>query len=288
LIDGLPAALRRGASFGDGSIEMKKALFVSLLALAACSAQSDSSTDDGARGPLGKADRIGECMPEDCGGPASEGTCWCDAECVDFGDCCSNKIDTCGAEACDPAACGPAPLFLQLCEDGSTAGVGDCVVMEDGQCGWEMTECPEPEPGEGPCGWQECGPVPLTICNGVISHDASCVRDDAGFCGWVLDECEEPVECMPADCGPQPEIGKLCPDGSVLGADLCIEVEPGNCGWTFPECPDPDPEPCCDPEAEPPGGIEGVHCCADGVWRHDIGNGQGCPPDIGPGQVCGA
>ena len=44
---------------------------------------------------------------------------------------------------------------------------------------------------------------------------------------------------------------------------------------------------CCDP-AQNPGGIEGAHCCADGSWRGDIGNGgsEECAPLGGDGQVC--
>lgn len=203
-------------------------------------AGADEANDD-ERKPLGKADRIGSCQPSDCGGISSEGTCWCDDLCVVFGDCCSDKIDVCEAETCEPIECGPKPLFLELCSDGSTAGVGDCVSDEAGECGWEITECPEPEPGEGPCTDLECGPSPLVLdCDGNISHAADCERDDEGFCGWVIDECEDET-CAPEDCGPKPEIAKLCDDGTAVGADLCMEVEEGNCGWTFPECPAPEP-----------------------------------------------
>ena len=45
---------------------------------------------------------------------------------------------------------------------------------------------------------------------------------------------------------------------------------------------------CC-PKAEyPQGAIEGAHCCADGVWHGDIGNGgpDECDEVGGTGRVC--
>ena len=51
--------------------------------------------------------------------------------------------------------------------------------------------------------------------------------------------------------------------------------------------PDAGAPPCCDPAANP-GGIEGAHCCADGTWRGDIGNGgsEECQEAGGDGVVC--
>jgi hypothetical protein len=51
----------------------------------------------------------------------------------------------------------------------------------------------------------------------------------------------------------------------------------------------PDTNPaCCDPLAEPTGGIEGAWCCADG-WQYDIGSGNhemSCSSHGGKGRVC--
>lgn len=252
---------------------MKRTIIATLvLFAAACSVETDdprtvAAADESERGPLGKADRIGECLPEDCGGPATDAACWCDELCIVFGDCCSNKIDVCEAEACEPDSCGPKPLFLELCNDGSTAGVGDCIELESGECGWEVTECPEPEPGQGPCSAAECGPSPLVLgCDDVITHASDCERGDDGFCSWQVDDCD--AECTPADCGPQPEIAKLCDDGSVVGAELCMEVEDGNCGWTFPECPSPVPGegPCAPGEC---GGFAPLVVDCDGNVSHN-------------------
>lgn len=71
---------------------------LAVLALAlACSGQAvdDSQVD---RHPLGKADAAGSCRSADgddfCGG-RSDGACWCDDECVSFGDCCSDVVAVC-------------------------------------------------------------------------------------------------------------------------------------------------------------------------------------------------
>jgi hypothetical protein len=46
-------------------------------------------------------------------------------------------------------------------------------------------------------------------------------------------------------------------------------------------------EPCCDPVQEP-FTIDGTHCCADGTWVPDIGNGDPsvCDDRGGVGEVC--
>jgi hypothetical protein len=54
-----------------------------------------------------------------------------------------------------------------------------------------------------------------------------------------------------------------------------------------PSAPDAAKAACCDPRQEPRG-IEGAHCCADGTWRGDIGNGgsEECQEAGGDGVVC--
>lgn len=37
----------------------------------------------------------GSCEGE-CGGPGSDGSCWCDDQCAQLGDCCEDKADACG------------------------------------------------------------------------------------------------------------------------------------------------------------------------------------------------
>ena len=67
-----------------------------------------SSSGEVIRGPLGKADVVGTCG-EVCEGPAPVGNCWCDADCLAFGDCCEDRVDSCPAPA-DSVCGGPQNL----------------------------------------------------------------------------------------------------------------------------------------------------------------------------------
>lgn len=77
-----------------------KGLLAIVALTAACSVSSADrpSASDDERGPLGKADAAGSCRNDDgevfCGGP-SDGACWCDELCVDFGDCCADVAPVC-------------------------------------------------------------------------------------------------------------------------------------------------------------------------------------------------
>jgi hypothetical protein len=69
--------------------------FLAVTIMTACVSTEDSASEE--RGPLGKADGTGSCVGH-CG-EKSAGTCWCDDQCADFGDCCSDKALVCdGAE----------------------------------------------------------------------------------------------------------------------------------------------------------------------------------------------
>lgn len=71
------------------------ALSLSFLLLAACSASSTDGDGDAARGPIAKADNLGSCETT-CDGKAPGGTCYCDATCMQYGDCCSDRAMFCG------------------------------------------------------------------------------------------------------------------------------------------------------------------------------------------------
>jgi hypothetical protein len=99
--------------------------------------------------------------------------------------------------------------------------------------------------------------------------------------------------CSSQICSDQEGIISTCefrPEYACYQAATCERQPDNSCGWT------PTAElstclgnagACCDP-AQNPGGIEGAHCCADGSWRGDIGNGGSdeCIPFGGDGQVC--
>jgi len=71
--------------------------------------QGGATPDPGERGPIGKADSFGSCASDTgdaCGGQ-SDGNCWCDASCVEFGDCCDDRALICGG------ACTAEFVWLQ-------------------------------------------------------------------------------------------------------------------------------------------------------------------------------
>ncbi|MEM6989735.1 MAG: hypothetical protein AAF721_04540 [Myxococcota bacterium] len=219
-----------------------KILHISLVALLfpACVVESDTARDTGVaadaeRGGLGKADLIGSCEPDDCGGPASTGTCWCDAACVDYGDCCSDKEAVCDAP-CQLEDCGEAPVFVH-CADGVTIAAADtCGELDDGSCGWSAA-CQEP-PAE--CTPAECGEQPIFIhcADGFTIASADvCTTLEDGNCGWTA-ECAmvEPGECTPSECGENPGFVE-CPGEEFLAiADECTHDADGACGWGSTHC----------------------------------------------------
>jgi hypothetical protein len=86
-------------------------------------------------------------------------------------------------------------------------------------------------------------------------------------------DCKSNQECAPRMCLMWCEVNDLY----CCGTSTCKAKTP--------------PQPtCCDPATKPNGGIEGVHCCTDGSWQYDIGNGNGamsCSQHGGLGNVCG-
>lgn len=69
------------------------------LAAFGCSSDGGSTagTSNAPRGPIGKADAVGSCANTTCDGK-SEGNCWCDSDCEDFGDCCEDRGVVCGED----------------------------------------------------------------------------------------------------------------------------------------------------------------------------------------------
>ena len=158
--------------------------------VAACSVEpvtgrpGAAEQDESERG-LGKADGVfGSCEvgnKDFCGGPAPAGNCWCDELCVDFGDCCADKVDVCGGEGNED----PTP---KLC-------LGDNACDDGEVC--DHTECLSGCPAGGICPavcYGEC--VPGEGDDDDDDDDAGDDDDDAEC--WTLDEeaCDEDDECQ--------------------------------------------------------------------------------------------
>lgn len=202
-------------------------------ALSACAVETAAEPDRHERGPIGKADAAGQCAPSDCGGPASQGVCWCDESCSFYGDCCSNYGGTCEPQvACQPEDCGEKPLFVHCADGVSIAAPDVCTTLEDGACGWTAT-CALPE-GEVECEPTDCGEKPLFVhcADGVsIAAPDVCTTLEDGTCGWTA-QCALPTEpCTPEACGPAPDFAPCVENDGLLGiADSCVTTATG-CEW---------------------------------------------------------
>ena len=155
--------------------------------LAACAADGDARETAADRGPIGKADLVGSCGDTDCDG-AAPGNCWCDELCVEYGDCCADRVEIC--EGPVSPICGGFVGFT--CGDDSMY----CDFEQEDNCGAvDQTGTCRPLPGA--C-TEEFAPV--CGCNGQtysnscfaamggtsVVHDGACAEPAGGSCGGHL------------------------------------------------------------------------------------------------------
>jgi hypothetical protein len=166
----------------DQGFMMTRAHCLASLLLLCCATSCVANEEDAARAPIGKADLIGSCAATGGGdnacGAKSDGNCWCDDECADFGDCCADKDAVCDAtfDPCAGKTCGEA---CKLCSPSDP----DCVeIAVPKQCSAAGT-C-EPSPAE-------CS----SFCDGC---QAGCVE---GGCPVGMECVVDPDECVPSACG---------------------------------------------------------------------------------------
>lgn len=178
----------------------------------ACTAALDGGpegADD--RQPLGKADNIGSCQgPGDtdfCGGQ-SNGTCYCDEACVQYGDCCGDVSAVCEGDGVEPGdlclsddTCLPDQVCdhsvcLNDCEPGEICPavcLGECVDDTSGDC------------GDGTLGL--CPALPPVCAQGTAS--------------FIVDNCWGP--CVdPSTCEPPVDPVIPCSDGSFPVCKIAV------------------------------------------------------------------
>lgn len=200
-------------------------LLFGLAAMTGCDGGPETNDDtpswDGneARGRLGKADLPGSCAPADCGGK-SDGLCWCDEICVQYGDCCADVKAVC------------------------TLGGNDCIDNDDcaeGFCGWaddDSTRICKP--------WGEVG----DSCEGFVlpSHRVFC--DPSLECVPSEPTFDAPGVCQPAGQTCDPTL--ICTQviTCVGGLQYPTGCGPANCdepmGPCLPDPPPPPPAPTCE------------------------------------------
>ena len=198
------------------------------LVLTACAGDAD----DVERGPIGKADAVGSCADTECDGAAPSGNCFCDAECANFGDCCSDYVEEC--EAPTAQSCGG--LAGLTCDAGTychfeleqTCGAADhlgtclpvpelCVEVFFPVCGCDgqtySNSCFAAMAGVSVASEGECGGTAEQSCGGFLGL----VCDEGEFCDWEPDQ-----RCGAADhlgtCEVRPQVCPAVVD-PVCGCD---------------------------------------------------------------------
>lgn len=162
-----------------------------------------------------------------CGGASADGSCYCDASCFQFGDCCADVCVECAndyaqcttctqdsdcaaGETCDVASGQCQPAVPPGCTQDSDCAAGETCNVATGQCQAPLT---------GSCGGS-CG---AQSSNGTCFCDAACFQ----FGDCCDDVCTECVADFPAECGgPNPEctVDGDCAAGEACANGFCVPV----------------------------------------------------------------
>ena len=176
----------------------------------------------------------GECAGN-CGGSGPSG-CYCDASCVDFGDCCSDACSSCGycggstGYGCAGNCGGSSPDESCYCDD-LCVSYGDCCSDACSECGFCPCEpdCSGKECGDDGCGGQ-CGPCPVgeacyaEICE-VHCGNGECEADLGETCASCADDCGACELSSGCELLEQPSCGGCLCEACVCEADsFCCDM----------------------------------------------------------------
>lgn len=170
----------------------------------------------------------GQCQGSTCAGSCGGGSpfgCFCDSDCLEYGDCC---LDVC--QAC-PELCGQT----QECQGVPTSGCchGESLLRcVEGQV--QETDCA----ATPSCGWGEKSNAYSCSTSGGAEPSGFLPRECSDWCqAWCLGR-----DCGVSGCG---TLCGECPEGSVCGPDghCCMPQCPNSecgadgCGGSCGECP---------------------------------------------------
>lgn len=207
---------------------MTRILLTSVFLFAACNTAADLDQPD--RQPLGKADNVGSCAESDCDGPAPTGTCWCDDACVEFGDCCSDRVEVCEAPA-DKLCGGFAGLTCGVGEYCDLGAVDGCEVADGaGVCRTMPEICTEVFAPVCGCDGQTYANSCFAAGAGAsVLHEGECGQPEPAVCGGFAGlQCDADEFCSyPASegCGFADGLGTCAPK-----PEACIQVFDPVCG----------------------------------------------------------
>jgi hypothetical protein len=124
-----------------------------------------------------------------------------------------------------PNACGLRPLALILCPDGSTAGVTNNCILQNGECHWEVTHCRDtPAPALIDAGLADTT-VTQKVCNQFCMRGNAC-NPMTGRCEPV--SCDAPNACPNQICQPFPRgcsgLGSFCPQFTCVAPHICTKL----------------------------------------------------------------
>lgn len=217
-----------------------------------------------------------------CGGQ-SLGLCWCDEECVSWGDCCADVCTFCG-ELSHCGTCVPDCSGKECGDDGCG---GSCGICDTGL--WcDATGLCQTQAGPQTC-------EQIDTCMGNCNSDQACAQacyDSADPAAQVL--YADIVDCLLAEC---PDWDSTCINTAVAGVcqvqyEACFGAPVQVCdGWTCSaayysaedgcdcDCG------CWDPDCDLPD--QNLYNCGDGQWCEQPGICVGdCTPDCS-GKECG-
>lgn len=146
-----------------------------------------------------------------CGSQAPGG-CWCDEQCVNYGDCCTDKAATCDVVVCVPDCAG------KVCgDDGCGDSCGTCPGGATCNAGGQCVTQTDPNSCVGNCGDQAPGGC---YCDEACVNYGDCCTDKVAACDTVCTP-----SCDGKSCGPDGRGGDCGECGNPIQCELQGDID---------------------------------------------------------------